>query len=215
MSEQDRRLEQERRLRQAALVASTRQAPEDPEERDEPPPEESEDDAAALRLEQKALWVDLQVRRAIERGEFDNLPGTGKPIRGLETTHDPDWWVRRKIEREQLTGLLPPALALRKEDAALDARLDRETTEAGVRRVVEDFNQRVVEARRQLLGGPPVITPTRDPDDELAAWHVRRAERRERQRRQLDAMTAAETGAARSRWWSRWLPRRPGRPHAG
>ncbi|HEX2176787.1 MAG TPA: DUF1992 domain-containing protein [Nocardioidaceae bacterium] len=215
MSEQDRRLEHERRLRQAALVATSRQAPEAPEGRDEPPPEESEDDSAALRLEQKTLWVDLQVRRAIERGEFDNLPGTGKPIPGLETAHDPDWWVRKKIEREHLTGLLPPALALRKEDAALDARLDRETTEAGVRRVVEDFNHRVVEARRQLLGGPPVITPTRDPDEELAAWRARRTERRERQRRQLEAITAAETGTAPSRWWSRWLPRRPRRPDAG
>ena len=27
-----------------------------------------------------ALLADLQIRRAIERGEFDNLPGSGKPL---------------------------------------------------------------------------------------------------------------------------------------
>ena len=58
------------------------------------------------------------------RGDFDNLPGAGKPIRGLGTEHDPDWWVKQLIEREKITGVLPPALQLRKDDAELDARLD-------------------------------------------------------------------------------------------
>jgi hypothetical protein len=31
-------------------------------------------------------WVDRQIREAIERGEFDNLPGQGKPIKGLQET---------------------------------------------------------------------------------------------------------------------------------
>jgi hypothetical protein len=136
-------------------------------------------------MEQKALWVDLQIRRAMERGEFDNLPGAGKPIRGLNGTHDPNWWVKSLIEREQITGVLPPALGLRREDAELDAVIDREGTEEGVRRVVEDFNRRVVDARRQLLGGPPVVTATRDVDQEVAAWRARLADRRRRQREQL------------------------------
>ena len=146
--------------------------------------QDEDDNSPAMRMEQQTLWVDLQVRRAMERGEFDNLPGAGKPLR-LPDRHDPDWWVKNLIEREQITGVLPPALALRKEDAELDAALDRETTEDGVRRAVADFNRRVVEARRQLLGGPPVITPTRDADVEVAAWRTRRDERRRRQREQL------------------------------
>ncbi|MGI8433909.1 MAG: DnaJ family domain-containing protein [Nocardioidaceae bacterium] len=32
--------------------------------------------------------MDLQIRRAMEHGEFDNLPGAGKPIPGLGGTHD-------------------------------------------------------------------------------------------------------------------------------
>jgi hypothetical protein len=202
VSEDERRLQHERRLRRAALSAASRQAP-DADEAVEPADEPDDDSAPAARMEQQALWVDLQVRQAIERGEFDDLPGAGRPIPDLGGTHDPDWWARRLVEREELTGLLPPALALRKEDAALEARLDRETTEAGVRRVLTDFNHRVVEARRQLLGGPPVVTPTRDVDQELAAWRARIDERRAAQRRRLDEEAARRPPPKRPGW----LPR--------
>ncbi len=208
MSAPRRRVDDERRLRRAAVTAASRQPPGelDPararEESAEAGGEQEQDAGPGLRLEQKALWVDLQVRRAIDRGEFDNLPGTGKPIPGLSGTHDPDWWVKSLIERERLTGVLPPALALRKEDATLEAQLDRETTEQGVRRLLEDFNHRVVEARRQLLGGPPVVTATRDVDQELAAWRARRDERRREQQGRAAAMPA-EQAPARSPWWRR------------
>lgn len=28
-------------------------------------------------------WIDRQIREAQERGEFDDLPGAGEPIKGL------------------------------------------------------------------------------------------------------------------------------------
>ena len=95
--------------------------------------------AAQERIRNQTRWVDLQVQRAMERGEFDDLPGAGKPL-ALPDKHDPDWWVKRLIEREKITGVAPPAIGLRKEDAELDGLLDREATPDGVRRVVEDFN---------------------------------------------------------------------------
>jgi hypothetical protein len=195
----EREIEEERRMRRAAITAAQGQVPVEPvEEPDE------DDDAPAQRMEQQTLWVDLQVRKAMERGEFDNLPGAGKPIKGLGSTHDPDWWVKNLIERERITGVLPPALALRKEDAELDGLLDRETTEEGVRRLVADFNRRVVEARRQLTGGPPVITPTRDADAEVVAWRARLVERRERQRRVVESQPSSDVpGLRRRRWWRR------------
>ncbi|HEX7739451.1 MAG TPA: DUF1992 domain-containing protein [Marmoricola sp.] len=131
--------------------------------------------AAAARMRDQVSWVDEQIRVAMARGDFDDLPGAGKPIEGLGSSHDPDWWLKKLIERERITGVLPPALALRKEDAELDGILDKETSEAAVRRMLEEFNRRVVEARRQLLGGPPVITKTRDIDDDVARWRERRA----------------------------------------
>ena len=145
---------------------------------------------ARVRIERRAEWVEEVVRQAIARGEFDDLPLTGKPIPGL-TRHDPDWWLKGLVEREQITGVLPEALQLRKDDAALDERLDRAVCADEVRRLVEEFNARVVEARRQLLGGPPVITPTRDVDAEVARWADRRRAR--------EAARAAAEADARAR----------------
>jgi hypothetical protein len=168
----------------------------------------AEQAARAHRIQQQAQWVDAQVRDAIARGEFDDLPGAGKPIEGLEGPHDPDWWLKGLIERERLSGLGPPAIMLRKEDAELERRLDRESAESEVRRVVEDFNARVVSARRQLLGGPPVVTPTRDVDAEVAAWRERRLART-RARSAGAAPRPSQTEATRDvatprrRWWRR------------
>ena len=46
--------------------------------------------AAAQRMQRKDQWVDLQIQEAMKRGDFDNLPGAGKPIEGLGAQHDPD-----------------------------------------------------------------------------------------------------------------------------
>ena len=158
--------------------------------------------AAAERIRNQTRWVDLQIQRAMERGEFDDLPGAGKPL-DLPAKHDPDWWVKRLIEREQITGVAPAAISLRKEDAELDGLLDREATADGVRRVVGDFNARIVEARRQLTGGPPVVTPTRDVEAEVTRWQ----ERREARRARAATRPAPEPEPRPRRRWLRW-PRR-------
>jgi hypothetical protein len=154
-------------------------------------------DSAQARIRDQARWVDLQIEQAMERGDFDDLPGSGKPLGDLGSPDDRDWWLRKLIEREQITGVLPPALQLRKEDAELDALLDREATEQQVRETVEDFNRRVVEARRQLQGGPPVVTPTRDVDAEVQRWRERRDVRRAR------SAPSPEPGTARRRRFRR------------
>jgi len=155
-------------------------------------------------MDQRAHYVENAIAQAIRRGDFDNLPGAGKPLTHLTGTHDPDWWIRRKIERERLTGLGPPALTLRTENEQLHDKLDGLGSERAVREHLEDFNRRVIEARRQLQGGPPVVTPTRDVDEEVAAWRARREERiraaqerREREQAELAAMTRRERRRAR------------------
>jgi hypothetical protein len=136
----------------------------------------SDSDAVAARrsMDLREQYVEVRIQQAMRNGEFDDLPGEGKPIPGLGEVHDPDWWIRRKIQREKLTGLGPPALTLRTEDAGLDAQLDAETSEREVRETLDDFNRRVIEARRQLLGGPPVVTKLRDVDAEVERWRERR-----------------------------------------
>jgi len=161
---------------------------------------EAERKAARARMEQQHTWVDLQVRQAIERGEFDNLPGAGKPIEGLGAEHDPEWWLKQLIERERV-AVLPPALQLRKDDAELDARLDTLAAEDLVRAEVEDFNARVIRARYTPVDGPPLITMPRDVDETVAAWRERRAARRAA----ISAAAAPTPRESRRRW--RWRRR--------
>ena len=162
--------------------------------------------AAATRIQHQARWVDLQIERAMARGDFDNLPGQGKPLGDLGSPYDRDWWLKKLIEREQITGVLPEALQLRKDDAELDALLDRESLDARVRELVEGFNRRIVVARRQLQGGPPVVTPTRDVDEEVRRWRDRLDERRrtnaEAARRAAE-QEATRPDGGRRRWWRR------------
>ena len=110
--------------------------------------------AAAARMAHQQSWVDQQIRVAMAKGEFDDLPGAGKPIKDLGTHHDPDWWLKQLVEREQITGVLPPSLQLRKDDAELDARSTGSSVEREVRREVEDFNDRVIRARYSPPDGP-------------------------------------------------------------
>lgn len=138
-----------------------------------------------------ALLADMQIRKAVERGEFDDLPGSGEPL-DLPDHHDPDWWLKSYVKREGI-AMLPPSIQLRKDDAALDGRLDGMSNEAVVRREVEQFNERVIHARHSLPEGPPLITMPRDVAATVTAWAERRAERAERAREKArEAERAAE-----------------------
>lgn len=46
-------------------------------------------------------YADRLIREAIEVGEFDDLPGTGRPIPGAGTHDDDGWWIRNWIERNR------------------------------------------------------------------------------------------------------------------
>jgi len=166
---------------------------------DAPPESETDPGHHGPTMEQRAAIVETAIQQAIRRGDFDNLPGAGKPLEGLGSAHDPDWWIRRKIQREQLSGLGPPALMLRVEHAELNDRLDRMFSENEVRAALADFNARVVEARRQLLGGPPVVTPLREVEAEVTAWRERRARRELTARREREQASEREAQAKPAR----------------
>ena len=168
----------------------------------------SSESAAAARIANQHQWVDQQIRVAMERGEFDNLPGAGKPIEGLDRDHDPDWWLNKLIEREQIV-MLPPSVQLRKDDAALDEALDRLVREDDVRREVADFNARVLRARYSPQDGqPPLVTMPRNVDATVTAWTARRDERRTAAIARC-AGSSSQEPPARHRWWHRRRPAGP------
>lgn len=115
-------------------------------------------------------WIDRQIREAMERGEFDNLPGAGKP---LHLSDDPDWWIKAKIAHEDLGPLLPTALALRREAENLDAVLVDVATEADARAVIEDLNRRIRESYLRPGEGPAIVVGLVDVEAVLQRWRQR------------------------------------------
>lgn len=168
-------------------------------------------------LEDRNAIVESALDKAIRRGDFDDLPGLGKPLTGLHNSEDPDWWIKQKMDREDMSGVAPAAFQLRKENAVLEDTLDKFSREADVRAYLSGFNDRVREAVMDLREGPPVFTPPRNLDAEVAAWKTRRLERCQtddladhqiagRSEDRTDAGDA-ETSVPPRRWW-RFLRRR-------
>ncbi|ORM24103.1 DUF1992 domain-containing protein [Williamsia sp. 1135] len=117
--------------------------------------------------------IDRLIREAQECGEFDNLPGAGKPL-DLSDADDPEWWAKRKIKEENLgaSALLPPTLQLRREAASYPESLRDLRNESAVRAVLEDFNRRVRRDRLAPSLGPAsyVIARTVDVDEMIERW---------------------------------------------
>jgi hypothetical protein len=115
-------------------------------------------------------WVDRQIREATERGEFDDLPGQGAPIRDLDRPRDELWWVRQKMEREELSSV-PPALALRREAEDALAAVARAPSARDVRRILEAVNARIREGLR-TPADPPVSVMPFDVEHHVREWHA-------------------------------------------
>jgi len=62
-----------------------------------------------INLKAIAIIAEAKIDAAIEMGEFDDLPGFGEPLSDDLLQHDPNWWIRRKLRREQLAHLLAPS----------------------------------------------------------------------------------------------------------
>ena len=66
-------------------------------------------------------WIEQRISEAIERGEFDDLPGEGQPLDVLDEPYEPNWWVKRWVQREGLGAELAKALRDREVETRLRA----------------------------------------------------------------------------------------------
>jgi hypothetical protein len=118
-------------------------------------------------------WIDQQIREAREQGAFDDLPGWGRPLPGLEAGYDPDWWVKKLVQREGIS-VLPPALELlRKVEGVLEG-LSRLPTEAQVREQLVALNAEIAKVNAATLEGPATRLGVLDVDSIINEWKVRR-----------------------------------------
>lgn len=164
--------------------------------------------------------MEEQIRAAQARGDFDNLPGKGKPLR-LNDVHDPDWWVKSYLRRENIdtSVLVHPTIALRREADTFPESLLGLTREDQVRAVLADFNRRVVAEWRRPAVGPTVPVAARQVavDPMVERWRALRVEREAAERRaradreeheaQADAVTGTGRTSSGPPWWRRLLAR--------
>lgn len=151
---------------------------------------------AGMRFE---TWIDKQIREARERGDFDNLPGAGKPIPDLHKPFSAEKWAIDRVEKEggDLSVLLPPLVALRKERRRFLAELAGVPDEAVLRAAIEDFNARLLTTYRYPIQGPMVAVGIIDEEETVAAWKALRPS-------VVPPPTApAPTPPPRRRWWQR------------
>lgn len=144
--------------------------------------------------------VESAIEQAMARGDFDDLPGAGKPL-DLPASHDPDWWINQRLADGTIDrqALLPVVVLLRKEYEDRDATLAEMTTERAVREYAEDFTARVHEDRRR---NPfqRMLAPAWEPDDAVARWRQVRA-RRAPEPDPAPAPAEETTRPGRRGWW--------------
>src|SRR5262249_10673636 len=127
------------------------------------------------------------IRLAREEGAFDNLPGAGKPFTDLDQGYDPDWWVKKLVQREKVS-VLPPALELlRKVEAELE-RIWKLSDEGAVRERIVALNIEIARVNARAAEGPPTRLAPLDADTMVADWRAARARE-----------SRAQRGAPRSR----------------
>lgn len=158
--------------------------------------------------------VDRAIRESVERGEFDDLPGAGKP---LPPSAPGDPLLRRYLQTGDgaNSGFLPPSLLLRREAEDLPGRAARLRSEQAVRALVADLNKRISDEIRMPSWGPPLAMRLVDVDQVLERWRADRQERADRQAADAAAVQSARSAAKREsdaaggwRHWHYWRWRR-------
>lgn len=172
---------------------------------------QSRDDRPGRSLRHYESVVDQEIRQAEERGDFADLPGLGKPLRGLDRADDDLWWVKDYLMREDLPteALLPTPLLLRREKERLPEIVRELPSEQAVRELVGAFNKRVLAELRGPAGPWRPVGPA-STEALVAEW---RAAHKARVAVVADApgSPAADSGPAEavadrpSRRWRRWL----------
>lgn len=91
--------------------------------------------------------MEQAIRDAIARGEFDRLPGAGRPLADIDLTYDPDWWARRYVDRAKAQGAADELRRqIRDELPRLRVMKDRATATERV----ASLNRRVLEVNATL-----------------------------------------------------------------
>jgi hypothetical protein len=128
------------------------------------------------RKPQKMSWesfVERRIREAEEAGQFDNLPGSGQPIPGIDEPPDENWWIRQKLREEGLS-VIPPILEAKLARQRTLDEVPRMTSEAAVRARLETLNKQIRDAITSPAEGPLIVVLPVDIEATIAEWRTRK-----------------------------------------
>lgn len=114
-------------------------------------------------------WVEVQIRTCPGPWRIRQSAGAGKRLADLDQAHDPLWWVKQPIRREQIS-MLPPSLELLRKVEKVLATIEALPDEATVRREIAALNAELAKVNATVLEGPATRLCKIDTDGIVARW---------------------------------------------
>jgi len=116
--------------------------------------------------------IDAAVRQITEEVTKSDLPGKGLPIPDIDQPYKPDWWIRNKLRRENIS-VETEGLRVRRQVERMVAELHRLPNEAAVRRHAAAINSVIRQANRSARPGPAANLAAVDVERAVDDWRQR------------------------------------------
>jgi hypothetical protein len=113
------------------------------------------------------------IREAEAAGMFENLPGFGRPIAGIDEPWDENSWLKCKLREEGLS-VVPPVLEARRAIERTREAIGKLDNEHEVRRRLESLNRLIRDAIHSPIAGPADGVMLLDVERELEQWRAAR-----------------------------------------
>ncbi|HET6323411.1 MAG TPA: DUF1992 domain-containing protein [Planctomycetaceae bacterium] len=126
-------------------------------------------------IEKFESFAERKIREAQAQGQFDALPGFGKPIPSLDEPDDENWWIKNKLRREGLV-LLPPILEARRDIEKTLEAIRSMPSEHRVRVALKALNERIRAAHFSVAEGPADGVRPVDIEAVVTSWRKSQAD---------------------------------------
>ena len=97
--------------------------------------------------------IEKKIKQAVEKGEFDNLPGKGQPLKLEDDSHVPEE-LRLAYKILKNADFVPPEVQLRKEIRQMEDLLDDISDEREKIRQIKRINYKIMKLNAMGRGSP-------------------------------------------------------------
>jgi len=127
-----------------------------------------------LSPELKRTLVEKRIQEAMDRGEFDNLPGAGKPLHIEEppVKNEDLWWALKILKQ---ANFVPDEVRWRKQIEKLRAKMMHVGSEDELRRIVRQINEYIIKLNTMGTNRIPTRLAPFDEKRCLAKFRARRS----------------------------------------